>query len=96
MHKAEDLEGLTPDQYGSLVAKLDDIKSLNARLFYDLISLKQIPTTSAFIYLISNYYLVVHIISYISLQMFNAPTEPIIFAFTTLLNMINSVGTYFR
>ena len=79
MSQAEELDGLAPEQCGIRASKVADIQALNTSLFYDLIRLKRIPSTSIFAYLISNYDLVVHIIYYISLQSFNAPKDPIMF-----------------
>ena len=68
MRKAENLEGLSPKQYGSQKSKASDIQALNTRLFYDLFRQKRTSVTSTFVDLVSNYDLVFHSIAYISLQ----------------------------
>ena len=45
MNTAEELNTLTPEQYGIRKAKASNIQSLNTRLFYDLTRLKRIPVT---------------------------------------------------
>ena len=71
--QAETLDRITPEQYGSLKAKAADIQALNTRFFYDFIQQKRIPETSIFADLVSNYDLVVHSITYLSLQMVDVP-----------------------
>ena len=73
MSKAETLEVVDYKQYGIQKSKAVDIQSLNTRLLYTLIRHKSISSTSTFWDFISNYYLLVHIIAYLSLQIFNVP-----------------------
>ena len=60
MKNSEELEHLVPEQYDSQVAREADIQALNNRIFYDLIWLKRLPTTSVFADLVANYDLVLH------------------------------------
>ena len=59
----EELEGLSPEQYGIRSSKAEDFQALNKRLLYNLIRLKRIPATSVFTYLVSNYDLVLQSIA---------------------------------
>ena len=68
MSKDETFDGLAPEQYGSLKSKEEDIQSLNTRLLYDLIRKYIIPATIIFADLVSNYYLAVHSIASLSIQ----------------------------
>ena len=95
MIKAEKLEGLPPKQYGRRKSKSSYIQSLNNCLLYDLIRLKMIYSMRKFMDIISNYDLLVHSITSLSLQRVNVTKEPILCTFTTLQNMIQSVRTAF-
>ena len=75
--KSEYLYGIAPKQYGSRKAKADDIQSLKTRLLYDLIRQKRLSHKSTFADLISNYDLLVHIISFLSLQIVDLSKKPI-------------------
>ena len=68
MRKAEDMEGLAPEQYGSCALKPAYIQALNMRIFYDIVLLKHAPATSVFADLVSNYDLVLHSIASLALQ----------------------------
>ena len=70
---AEELNDLTPEQYGSRMAKAVDIQALNTRLFYDLTKIERIPATGTLANLVSNYYLVVHSFASLSMQQANIP-----------------------
>ena len=61
------------EKYRSRKAKADDIQELHTSLFYDLIRLNRVTKTSTFADLISKYDLVIHSISYLSLQITNTP-----------------------
>ena len=63
MRKAENLEGIAPEQYGSRKSKAAHIQALNIRIFYDIIRKNIIPATSIFEDIWSKYDLVVHIIA---------------------------------
>ena len=65
--KVEDMEVLSLEQYGSHATKTADIQDLNTRLFYNLVLLKFTPETSVFMYLVSKYDLVLHIIASLDL-----------------------------
>ena len=73
MSTAEDFDALSPEQYGSIKAKVANISSFNTHLIYDLKRLKRIPSTSTFANLVSNYYIVVHSIASLSMQRANIP-----------------------
>ena len=74
---AKYLDVLALEQYGSRKAKAADIQALNIRLLYDLTRLERIPSTSTFTDIVSNYDIVVHIISYLKLQQSNISKETI-------------------
>ena len=63
MKKAEDLDGLAPEQYGNRKAKAADIHDLNTRLFYVLIRKNRLSGTGTFADLIADFDLFVHIIA---------------------------------
>ena len=67
LNKTEELEGISPEQYGKRKSKSDDVQDLNTCLFYNLVRQKKVTPTSAFAYLISNYELMLHIIDYLVL-----------------------------
>ena len=73
MNQAEDIEGISPEQYGRITSKDADIQAFNTYLFYDLVIQKKVKSTSVFADIIYNYDLVVHIIASISLQRVNIP-----------------------
>lgn len=95
MQRAEECEGVAPEQYGSRKHKAADIQALNTRLFYDLVRLHQTAATSKFIDLVSNYDLVVHSIASLALQRVGTPREPIFCTFTMLQDMVHHVRTAF-
>ena len=95
MSQSNTLYGIAPEQYGVRKAKSSHIKSLNTRLFYNLIRQKRIPATNICVDMISNYDLVVYNIAYLSLQRVDVTKEPILCTFTTLQNMSYSVRTDF-
>ena len=95
MSQAEILDGIAPEQYGSRKAKASEIQALNTRLFYDLIRQKRIPETSIFSDLVSNYDLVVHRITSLSLQRVDVPKDTTLYNFTTHKNMYHTVRTDF-
>ena len=64
-------------------------------MFYDLVRQEKVTAKSIFADLISNYYLVVHIIESISLQRVSIPKEPIHCTFRSLQNMLHLVSTAF-
>ena len=68
-----------------------NILALNTRLFYDLIRLKHVVATRVFVDLVSNYDLVLHRISSLSLQTVDVLKEPILCMLTTLKHMIHLV-----
>ena len=78
MKNDEELELLDPEQYCSWASKAKDIQALNARLLYDLIRLKRLPSTSVLTYMVSHYYLVLHSIYFIYLHRVDAPKEPVV------------------
>ena len=96
MRKAEKFNTLSPEQYGSIKAKAEDIQALNTRHLYDIIRLKRLTATRTLSYLISNYDLVVHSIASPSIQRANINKEPIRCTFTTLQIMEHSIRTSFR
>ena len=75
MRQSEELEGLTPEQYGNRASKSADIQALNTRIFYEFVRLKRISDTNIFTDLISNYNLVLQIISYLELQIVSVPKD---------------------
>ena len=77
MNQAEDLEVIAPEQYVNQKYKADDFQALNNLLLYNLVIQKKVTSSSVFCDLISNYYLVVHIIDYLALQIVNVHEEPI-------------------
>ena len=91
MSKAENLDGIAPEQYGSRSAKVAEIQYLNTRLFYDLMRQKIIPEMRISMDLVANYDLVFHSINVHPKSQF--PKEPIICTFTTIKNMTHSVRT---
>ena len=93
MKNSEELESLAPEQYGSRASKSADIQALSTRLFYDKIRLKRLPATSVFADLVSNYDLVLHSISSLSLQRVDVPKYPVACTLSTLQDMIHSVRT---
>ena len=95
MSQSVTLYGIVPEQYGTRKAKSVDIQALNTILLYDLIQQKRISATSIFADLVSNYELVVHSITPLSLQRVDVPKYPIICTLTTLQNMSHSVRTAF-
>ena len=54
IHKAEDIEGVYPDQQGTQAAKASVIQSPKTHILYDFIRLKRDPDNSAYAELISN------------------------------------------
>eukprot|EP00957_Ditylum_brightwellii_P105962 8082922-Ditylum_brightwellii.AAC.1 len=95
MNKAEECNGIAPEQYGSRRRKAADIQALNTRLFYDLVLLERKLATSTFIDLVSNYDLVVHSIASLALQQVGTPKESIFCTFTTLQDMVHTCRTAF-
>ena len=91
MVKSEELGLLDPEEYGSRTTKAVYIQDFNTRIFYDLIRLNIFLAKNTFADLISNYYLVVHTIAYLSLQTSNVPKNPIKCTFTALQDMEHSV-----
>ena len=94
MVNSEELYGLYPEQYDICRAKAAGIQALNTRLLYELIRQNRIYASSTFFDLISNWDLLVHIISFILLQRVDFPNWSILCTFTTLQNMINLVREY--
>ena len=76
--KDEELKGLAPKKYGIHVSKAVENKALNTRIFYGLIRLKHLPATSILEELVSNYYLVLHSITHLSLKILSVSKEPIL------------------
>ena len=62
------------EKYGLRKEKAAEIYALNIRLFYDPTSLKRVPETITFADLVSNYNLLVHSITSLSLQRYNDTT----------------------
>ena len=84
MYQAEEVYGIAPEQYGNQESKYGNVQALNTRLFYDLDRQKKVTSTSVFADLISDYDLVVQIISSLDLHRVNTPKEPIHCKFSTL------------
>ena len=73
MSKAENLDGLAPEQYGICKSKAEYIQALNIRLFYYLIRPNITPATRIFVDLVSNCDMVVHSIASMPLQRVYVP-----------------------
>ena len=95
MAKDGNLDGLPPEQYESRNFKATNIQALNTQLFYDLIRQKRIAAMSILTDLVSNYNLLVHSITSLSLQRVDVTKEPILYNFTTLQKTTHSVRTAF-
>eukprot|EP00957_Ditylum_brightwellii_P074988 5698875-Ditylum_brightwellii.AAC.1 len=87
MARAEEIQGVAQEQYGSRKQKAADIQALNTRLFYDYVLMEKTPAISTFIDLVSNYNLVVHSIASLAMQRVGTPKAPINCTFTTLQDM---------
>ena len=71
--QSEELERISPEQYGRQKYKASNVQSLNTLLFYDLVIQKKVTSTGVFADPISNYDLVVHSIASLALQIAKAP-----------------------
>ena len=92
--KSEELNALSPEQYGRK-KKEEDIQELNTSLLYYLIRLKRVPEITNFVDIIYNYDLVVHTIASLSLKRANITKELTSCTFTTQQNMEHSTRKYF-
>ena len=81
MRKADRINVLAPEQYGSHTVKAAEIQALNTKMFYDLIMLKRLPYISVFVYLVSKYNIILKNIASLS--------KPILCTIMTLQNMIH-------
>eukprot|EP00957_Ditylum_brightwellii_P117234 8941121-Ditylum_brightwellii.AAC.1 len=95
MERAEKLNTIAPEQFGSRKKLSADLQALNTRLFYDYIFLERVPATSTFIDLVSNYNLVIHSIASLALQRVGMPKETIKCTFTTLQDRVHTCRTCF-
>ena len=95
MKIAEELYDLSLELYRTRKEMAAYIQAINTSLFYELKRLKRVPAISNFVDLVSNYNLVLHIISPLSLQQANIQKEPIRCTFTTFQNMEHSARTEF-